>query len=59
MEKVLEIIGFLTANWMQVAGALTAIVTGAIAIALLIPGEQPEKFLQKVLDFITKFSRKP
>lgn len=29
-----------------------------IAIALVIPGEQPEKFLQAAVDFLKKFSKK-
>ena len=39
-------------------GAITALLTAIIAIAQLIPGDQPEAFLQKVVDFISKFSRK-
>ena len=39
-------------------GAITALLTAAIAIAQLIPGDQPEAFLQKVVDVISKFSRK-
>lgn len=39
-------------------GAITALLTAVIAIAQLIPGDQPEKFLQSVVDFISKFSRK-
>lgn len=59
----LEIIG----AWLQnllgfdllgVLGALTASVSALIALFLLIPGEQPEKFLQKILDFLAKLSLK-
>ena len=39
-------------------GAITALLTAVIAIAQLIPGDQPEKFLQGVVDVISKFSRK-
>lgn len=39
-------------------GAITALLGAVIAIAQLIPGDQPEAFLQKVVDFLAKFSRK-
>lgn len=39
-------------------GAITALLGAVIAIAQLIPGEQPEKSLQAVVDFLSKFSRK-
>lgn len=39
-------------------GAITALLTAVIAIAQLIPGDQPEATLQKIVDFLSKFSRK-
>ena len=39
-------------------GALTALLTAAIAVASLFPGDEPENTLQKVVDFLSKFSRK-
>lgn len=42
----------------DIAGALIMICTGVIAIAMIIPGEQPEKSLQAVVDFLKKFSKK-
>jgi hypothetical protein len=39
-------------------GAITALLGAIIAIAQLIPGDEPENTLQKVVDFIAKFSRK-
>lgn len=42
----------------EIAGLVGLILTGLIGIAMLIPGEQPEKALQSVLDFIKKFSKK-
>ena len=42
----------------HVAGLVIMILTGVIGIAMIIPGEQPEKALQKALDFIKKFSKK-
>lgn len=42
----------------DVIGFLVMILTGIIGISLIIPGDQPEKALQAVLDFIKKFSKK-
>ena len=42
----------------HVIGLVMMILTGVIGIALIIPGEQPEKALQAVLEFLTKFSKK-
>lgn len=42
----------------QLLAALPPLLSAAIAIAMVIPGDQPEKFLQQVLDFITRFSKK-
>lgn len=54
MDLILEILGDLP----MYLGLAVQLLTALIAIALVIPGEQPEKFLQSVLDFITKFSKK-
>ena len=43
----------------EMVGALVVLINGLIAVCLLIPGEQPEKFLQSVVDFISKLSLKP
>ena len=42
----------------DILGQVVIIVTALIAIFMVIPGDQPEKSLQKVLDFIKKFSKK-
>jgi len=39
-------------------GAIVLLINGLIAVALLVPGEQPEKFLQAVVDFLSKLSLK-
>ena len=39
-------------------GAITALLGAVVAIAQLIPGDEPENTLQKVVDFLAKFSRK-
>lgn len=57
-EKISQIIAFVVANYQAILAAITAILTGVIGICMLIPGNQPESFLQKVVDFIAKFSKK-
>ena len=42
----------------DVIGMISMILTGVIGICLMIPGDQPEKALQAMLDFIKKFSKK-
>lgn len=49
--KDLDLIGWIT--------AIEALLIGIIAISLLVPGEQPEKALQGIVDFLANFSRKP
>lgn len=39
-------------------GALVALLSAVIAVASLIPGEEPEKTLQKIVSFLSKLSRK-
>jgi len=39
-------------------GALVTLLSAVIAVASLIPGDEPEKTLQKIVDFLSKFSRK-
>jgi len=39
-------------------GAITAVFGAVIAVAQLIPGDEPEATLQKVVDFLAKFSNK-
>lgn len=42
----------------ELMGLIAMVLSGLIGIAMLIPGDQPEKSLQKILDFIKKFSKK-
>jgi hypothetical protein len=39
-------------------GALTALLTAAIAVASLFPGDEPEATLTKIVSFLSKFSKK-
>lgn len=54
----MEWLTWVLANYESVLSGLVMMLSGVIAIALLIPGEQPEKMLQGWVDFLAKFSRK-
>lgn len=51
-------ISWFLAHGLQVVGGVSSVLTGAISICLLIPGDQPEKFLQSIVDFLSGFSKK-
>ena len=55
---MLDAFNWVLANWSVVLNAIVALLTGVIAVAMLFPSDQPEKFLQSVVDFIKKFSAK-
>ena len=48
----------LSVDWLGVLGAITALLTAVIAVASFIPGDQPEKALQAVVDVLQRLSRK-
>lgn len=54
----MEIINFILDNGMEILGYVTSIFVLLLAISLRIPGEQPDKALQSVVDFLSKFSKK-
>ena len=56
MQALLSTIGSI--DLLAWLGAITALLGAVIAIAQLIPGDEPESTLQKVVDFLAKFSRK-
>lgn len=58
MESLLESLKWLMTHGTEIVGAITTLLSGLIAISLLIPGEQPEKFLQSIVDWLSKISRK-
>lgn len=43
---------------LQGVGAITIVLQGILAIALIIPGDQPDKTLQAIVDFLKKLSLK-
>ena len=58
MQAILEIGKWILDNYQAVLSALVAVVSALIALFLIIPGEQPEKALKSVADFLAKFSKK-
>lgn len=58
MEKIMFVFSWIIANYEAVLAAVLSLLMAIIAIAMLIPGEQPEKSLQKIVDFLAKFSKK-
>ena len=56
MEQILTFIQ--SQDMFAWVGALVALLSAVIAIASLIPGDEPENSLQKVVDFTSRFSRK-
>lgn len=58
MVKVIELGKWVLAHYQEVILAANAVMGSLIALALIIPGEQPEKAFQKAADFLAKFSKK-
>ena len=54
----MDIINNISQNWQSYLGILTAVLTAAIAVAAVIPGDEPERTLQKIVDLISNISRK-
>ncbi len=45
-------------NYAEILAHISAICSILIGIFMIIPGEQPEKFLKKIVEVISKFSKK-
>ena len=54
----MDLITHVLSNWQQYLGVVTAVLAAAIAVATVIPGDEPENTLQKIVDFIAQISRK-
>ena len=54
----MELITHLLNNWQSYLGVITAVLAAAIAVATVIPGDEPERTLQRIVDFISQISRK-
>ncbi len=58
MQSVLAIGQWILANYQAVISGVAGVISALIAVALIVPGDQPEKALQGVADFLAKFSKK-
>lgn len=56
---MMDLLAFVAAHAAEIVSAAVALLSGVIAVCLLIPGDAPEKQLQAVVDFLSKFSKKP
>jgi len=54
----MDLLTHVASNWQSYLGVLTAVLAAAIAVATVIPGDEPERTLQKIVDFIAQISRK-
>jgi acetolactate synthase small subunit len=59
MEQIMHVLQMIVEKGPAVLSAIIGLLSAVIAVCLLIPGEQPEKALQAIVDFLKKFSRKP
>lgn len=59
MNTLISIVKFVADNYQAIITGVVATLTGVISLCMLIPGDQPEKALQAIVDFLSKFSRKP
>lgn len=58
MEKALEVVKLAIAMGPEIIAAVVALLSGVIAVSLLIPGEQPEKALKAIVALLEKISKK-
>lgn len=58
MEKLSQVMVWAVEHYHEVASALVGILTGLIGIFMLVPGDEPERTLQKIVDVLAKFSKK-
>ena len=54
----MELVAWVMAHYGEVISAVVALLSGVVAVSLLIPGEQPEKALGTVLNLLKKISKK-
>ena len=58
MDQMFMIVQFILEKGPLYLSAVVGVLSALIALFILIPGEQPEKALQSVVDLIAKISRK-
>lgn len=55
----MEVLNYIVTHIDAIITAVNGLAGALIAICLLVPGPEPEATLQKIVDFLTKFSKKP
>ena len=58
INSVLPYLKWIIENGPALLTGLAGLLSAVIVIALLIPGPEPETTLQKIVDFLKRFSRK-
>ena len=58
MELVWSVVKFLMDHWQDILTAVIGLLSALIVIFIMVPGPHPEDWLQKAVDFLSKFSRK-
>jgi hypothetical protein len=53
-----QVVTAILANWQMILAAVIGLFSALIVFFMAIPGDAPEKQLQSVVDFLSKFSRK-
>lgn len=59
MATAIALISFVVLHWAQMLVSVIGLLSALIAVFLWVPGNEPEATLQKIVDFLGKFSRKP
>ena len=54
----MEAFKWLLENYQVLISAIVGLLGAALAVSVIIPGEQPDKFLQWLVDLVSKISRK-
>lgn len=54
----MSVINYIVENYQALISGVLAVLTGLIAIFMIIPGPQPEKALQSIVDVLSRFSKK-
>ena len=58
MKKITDFISFIATNFQKILASVIGVLVAIMGIAALIPGDEPEKTLQAIVDFLTQFSVK-
>lgn len=59
MESLATVVKFMIYHWDTMIASAVLFVNGAIALALIIPGNEPEHTLSRIANGLARISRKP